>query len=430
MKLFLIIISIVFCQTWEPFHLFDQKLNKNKIINYSEIDSINNYNSAQLRQNLSHKVIGYLPYWMYETYNEIDYSLLTEINYFSAELNEYGNIVNDHNWDNINFINYAQQRGVKVKLCATLFDPYKLEILLSSSLNRTNAIYNLLNKVLDQNADGIDIDFELVPSSQRDNLVIFMQELSDVFHSNISDPIITMATPAIDWSNSWDYNALAQICDGLFIMGYNYFYSGSSTAGPVSPLGGYFYDLDYTVNDYIQKTNSQLDKLILGLPYYGYDWPVSSSIIHSSTTSNGEALTYSNVESILNQSFSNWNSISNAVWFSYSNMDNWNQVWYDDSLSLSIKYSFAKQANLRGVGIWALGYDDNSAKMWGSIRDQFADSLFGDLNYDLEINILDITILILNITSNDNYIQNFDLNQDTVINIQDIILLVNLILDS
>ena len=54
MKLFLIIISIVFCQTWEPIHLFDQKLNKNKIINYSEIDSINNYNSAQLRQNLSH----------------------------------------------------------------------------------------------------------------------------------------------------------------------------------------------------------------------------------------------------------------------------------------------------------------------------------------------------------------------------------------
>ena len=118
------------------------------------------------------------------------------------------------------------------------------------------------------------------------------------------------------------------------------------------------------------------------------------------------------------------------MWFSYSNLDNWNQVWYDDSLSLSIKYSFAKQANLRGVGIWALGYDDNSAKMWGSIRDQFADSLFGDLNYDLEINILDITILILNITSNDNYIQNFDLNQDTMINIQDIILLVNLILDS
>ena len=107
------------------------------------------------------------------------------------------------------------------------------------------------------------------------------------------------------------------------------------------------------------------------------------------------------IESILNQSFSNWNTISNAVWFPYNNSENWNQVWYDDSLSLSIKYNFAKQANLAGVGIWALGYDNNSTKMWGSIRDQFADGLFGDLNYDLEINILDITLLILNITSID-----------------------------
>ena len=118
-----------------------------------------------------------------------------------------------------------------------------------------------------RNADGIDIDFELIPSSQRDNLVLFMEQLSDVFHQFIDDPIITMATPAIDWSNAWDYNALAEICDGLFIMGYNYFYSGSDTAGPVSPLGGYFYDIDFTVNDYLSKTNFQTNKLILGLPY-------------------------------------------------------------------------------------------------------------------------------------------------------------------
>ena len=58
----------------------------------------------------------------------------------------------------------------------------------------------------------------------------------------MKDPIITMATPAIDWSNAWDYESLAEITDGLFIMGYNYFYSGSSNAGPVAPLGGYFYD--------------------------------------------------------------------------------------------------------------------------------------------------------------------------------------------
>ena len=63
--------------------------------------------------------------------------------------------------------------------------------------------------------EGINIDFELLPLSQRDNLVLFMEELSDVFHNTFDDPIITMATPAIDWSDAWDYNILAQITDGL-----------------------------------------------------------------------------------------------------------------------------------------------------------------------------------------------------------------------
>ena len=63
-----------------------------------------------------------------------------------------------------------------------------------------------------------------------------------------------MATPAIDWSNSWDYNMLAQITDGLFIMGYNYQWSGSSTSGPTSPLTGSGYTLTWTVNDYLNKT--------------------------------------------------------------------------------------------------------------------------------------------------------------------------------
>ena len=429
MKLFLLLFSTILSQQWQPFHLEEILNHQNTNIDYHQIDITVNELTYSNRNNLSHKVIGYLPYWEYESYPQIDYSLLTEINYFSAELNEYGSIINDHNWDNIGFINHAQSQGVKVKLCATLFNSNSLETLLSNSLNRTNAINNLLNKVLSRNADGVDIDFELVPSTQRENLVLFMQELSDTFHENMDDPIITMATPAIDWSDAWDYNALAQICDGLFIMGYNYFYSGSETAGPVSPLGGYFYDLDYTIQDYSDKVNNQLDKLILGLPYYGYDWPVTSSIMNASTTETGTARTYSSCQIFSNNYNSNWNTLSNSLWIPY-NDNNWQQIWYDDSLSLSIKYEYAKNMDLGGVGIWALGYDNNSLEMWGSIYDQFTTNMNGDLNDDLILNIFDIIIMISIITENSEYDQYADLNNDLIINIQDIIILVNLILDS
>jgi len=49
---------------------------------------------------------------------------------------------------------------------------------------------------------------------------------------------VTLATPAVDWSSAWDFNALATESDGLFIMGYDYYWKGSSTTGPVSPLKG------------------------------------------------------------------------------------------------------------------------------------------------------------------------------------------------
>ena len=429
MKLFLILFTIIYSQDWRPFHLEELTNHQNIYINYHQIDILVNDSPNLHRNTLSHKVIGYLPYWEYNSYPQLDYSLLTEINYFSAELNEYGNIINDHNWENIGFIDYAQSQGVKVKLCATLFNSNSLETLLSSSLNRTNAINNLLNKVLSRNADGVDIDFEMLPSNQRENLVLFMQQLSDTFHANMDDPIITMATPAIDWSNAWDYNALAQICDALFVMGYNYFYSGSQTAGPVSPLGGYFYDLDYTVQDYIDKVGNQLDKVILGLPYYGYDWPVTSSLMNATTSAAGIARTYSSCQAFLNNYNSNWNTLSNSNWIPY-NDSNWQQIWYDDSLSLSIKYDYAKNMNLGGVGIWALGYDNNSPQMWGSLYDQFSLNINGDLNNDLILNIFDIIIMVSIITENAEYNPYADLNNDLTINIQDIIILVNLILDS
>ena len=64
--------------------------------------TVNNRNSG-----LSHEVIGYLPYWEYEKYTDIDYELITQINYFSIELDQYGNIENDHNWPNLYLVEYA-----------------------------------------------------------------------------------------------------------------------------------------------------------------------------------------------------------------------------------------------------------------------------------------------------------------------------------
>ena len=424
-------ISLVSAQYWKPYHKEESEKYQNINIDFEAIDR-----QAQLqpiesinRDMLTHEIIGYLPYWEYANYINLDYELLTQINYFSAELDPYGNIINNHNWNNLYLVAYAHDRNVKVKLCATLFGQNELTILLSDSLNRQNAINNLLELVINKNADGIDIDFELLPTSQRDNLVLFMQDLSTAFHNEMDNPIITMATPAIDWNNAWDYDSLAQISDGLFIMGYNYFYSGSSTAGPVSPLGGYFYDLEYTVNDYIQKTDSQLDKIILGLPYYGYDWPVIDNSLNSFTTGSGLARTYSSAEPMAQNLGYIWNNESSTAWFPYQDALEWRQCWYDDSLSLSHKYQFAIDNQLAGVGIWALGYDNGYDDLWGALYDNFIYSLEGDINIDGIINVIDIILIVNMILGTEEPLDSADLNNDGEVNILDIIEIIFIILN-
>ena len=421
-----------FCQNWNSFHSQELDRFQNIQVNYKDVDSrakdidLNRIN----RSSLTHEVIGYLPYWEYSEYPDLDYSLLTQINFFSAELSIYGDIINDHNWENLYFIDFAQSHGVKVKLCATLFGSYELSTLLENYFYRQNAINNLLDLVLSVGADGIDIDFELLPTSQRDNLVLFMEELSFAFHSQMDDPIITMATPAIDWSNAWDYESLAEITDGLFIMGYNYFYSGSANAGPVAPLGGYFYDIEYTVNDYLNKTNNQTDKLILGLPYYGYDWDVVDSSINSETMSYGIAKTYAEARMLDEYYGSYWDQSSNSAWLTYyDDTWTWNQCWFDDHLSLSNKYAFAKELELQGIGIWALGYDDDYDDLWNLLKLHFESNVSGDINLDESTDIQDIIIVINIIIGNLDFLYQADLNNDQYIDVLDILILVNLILD-
>ena len=428
--LLILLVSDLISEEWKPIHYKELLKHKDDVINYESIDdSAKNIDlDYRTSRNLSHRVIGYLPYWQYSYYPSLDYNLLTEINYFSAELNSQGDIVNTNNWENLDLVDFAHERGVKVKLCATLFGSAELTTLLNNSINRQNAINNLLSLVLLMNADGIDIDFELLPFSQRNNLVLFMQNLSNTFHEQMDDPIITMATPAVDWSDAWNYNALAQITDGLFIMGYDYSYSGSEFAGPVSPLGGYYYDLEYTVNDYINKTNGQLDKLILGLPYYGYDWPVINSSINSSTTEIATARVYAEAIDMAYDFGYIWHNESNTPWFTYiDNSQNWRQCWFDDSNSLTTKYQFAKESGLSGIGMWALGYDGNSEDLWNVLYDNFNMNINGDVNSDGLLNILDV-VGIIDLVLNDLYIASADLNNDTIVSILDIIILVNLIL--
>ncbi len=316
------------------------------------------------------EIFGYHPYWMGTAWQNYNYNLLTTIAYFSAEATATGGLSNLHGWPVSGLINMAHSNGVDVVLVVTLFNSTHLTTLLSSATNRQNLINNLISQVQAGNADGVNVDFESMPASQKQNMVTFITDLTDAFHDSIPGSQVTLAMPAVDWSDAWDYQALAQVSDGLFIMGYDFHYSGSSTTGAVAPLIGGTYNITNTINTYLNETGGLADKLILGCPYYGYEWSSSSGSAGSSTTGTGTAKFYSAQEPLAQSYGKLWDSNSQTPWYRYQN-PSWYQGWYDDSLSLSLKYDLAIQNNLKGIGMWALGYDGSNSELWEALAEKF-----------------------------------------------------------
>ncbi|MFA6296544.1 MAG: glycosyl hydrolase family 18 protein [Patescibacteria group bacterium] len=352
-------------------HQTELEKYKDYRIKESNIGIVSNGN-VSLSPDVSKVVYGFFPYWMGDTYANFQWNLITHLAYFSIEVNSDGSLGDKHGWPNNTLLNLAHQNGVKVVLTAQNFSSSDLSTLLSNATYRNNLINNLLNEVKSTSADGINIDFENVDSAMKTNLTTFITDLNNTFKISNSSYHIAIDVPAVDWSDAFDENALALNSDGLMIMAYDYHWQSGSTAGPIAPYDDSStwgnYNVVSTLETYLSLTNNNRQKLILGVPYYGYDWEVSADTVPANTIGTGEAKTYAeNRLAILNYSRI-WDNDSKTPYYKYGSF---RQTWYEDEESLQYKYDLVNDNALLGIGIWALGYDNGYADLWNKISENF-----------------------------------------------------------
>ena len=330
------------------------------------------------QKSLSHYVFGYLPYWVYNDpplYFQFD--LLTHIALFDFEVNPAtGAIGNPSNWPWTLLINTAHTNGVKVIMCVVEFDNDDIHTIITNPTVKNNFFEKVKGKIETYNLDGINIDFEGLHSLDRSNNINpFMAELTDYVHTNIgSDKEVSFAGPAVNWS-SWNLPGLAASCDYIFIMGYSFWGSWSTTAGPSAPLVGGSINITKTLTDvnsgYGTVVNNNPEKLILGVPYYGNKWRTANQSEGSDALEYIGSKTYANAKQELGSRDLLWSTNYKTSWFTFEENSNYYQTWFDNDSSLGLKYDLAKSKNLKGVGMWALGYDDYHSELWDLLRDRF-----------------------------------------------------------
>lgn len=337
---------------------------------------------AASRSALRKTVFGFMPYWKVADLTRVKWDLLSHVAYFSVDLGADGSVTNQtgsYAWPSGAYVaalrDAARAAGVKVVLTATNMTGSSIASLLGSAAARQAAISNLVALV--QGAgDGVSVDMEGVPASQRENLVTFVKDLAQAMHAAVPGSHVSICTPAVDWSAVFDYEALASACDGLFVMAYDYHWRSGSEAGPCSPLQGGTpwskYAVTWTVDDYLAKVSAgNRGKLILGLPHYGYVWPTASTSVPSATTAAGSSMTYDVAVANAAQHGRLWDATSRTPYFVHTT-GGAHQGWYDDAESLGQKCDLVLSRDLGGTGIWALNYATSDDLVWEAVRTRFA----------------------------------------------------------
>lgn len=341
------------------------------------------------------EVMGFLPYWVVPRIDQIDTKSITSVSFFGLEVDGKGEIIRYDTggrpmeaWTYLqkdkkleSFFKKARNQKIKVYLTLKNFNQDNIVTLTTSEKARERFINSAIYLMGSKGFDGINIDFEYIgtPDKQvRDGFSALIIDLYKIMREQYPGTDLTVDTfvDAASATRIHDIPVLAQNSDGLVIMGYDFHTPNSSVPGPVAPMEGGGLSIKGLMASYLDKAPA--DKLILGVPYYGYDWPVKQTgnkFEVSGVKQEVNAIPYAEIAEATKRTKILWDENAQVPWYSYlDSVTKQNRVVYFENVrSLSAKYDFVKQNKLQGVAIWALGFDGKKTELAQTLIDKFSE---------------------------------------------------------
>ncbi len=351
-----------------------------------------------------YEVFGFAPYWTINSLDNVDYNTLTTMAYFGVPMNADGTLDKTHPGYTTIFspkakeaFKIAKSHGTRVVLTMTQMDNDDIKSLLDNPVAQVRSIRNTVKLARENDFGGINIDVEYVgnPGAEyREKFTKYVEKFTSAVHKNIPGSQVTVSVyaAAVKDPKLYDIGALSGRSDKIFMMAYDFATKSSTAAVPTSPLygykeGKYWYDVSTAVKDFLKVMPAE--KLVLGLPWYGYNYPVQEVAVKAEKYdgyyynyySRGRRYTayYSypsktqtmSLATSINPEQTGWDDTGKVGWRAYKEDGIWRMIFLEDSRSLKLKYEFAKENGLAGVGIWALGFDSGSSEMWDLLSAEF-----------------------------------------------------------
>jgi spore germination protein YaaH len=345
-----------------------------------------------LPNGLRKEVLGFLPYWMLDadSLQWMQYQLVTTIAYFGVAAYSDGTLattsVGWSGWNSSSMtgvINSAHARGVRVVLTVTMmaWDGGAAQAaLLGNATARANLVNAIVAAVASRAADGVNLDFEPVSTTLRDQYTSFVRQLKAGLAAAGVGSYLTVCTMggAAVWASGYDLAGLtaAGAAEAVFVMGYDFSWSGSSRAGGVAPMeSAYVLDVQDSIDSYLSIIPGS--KIIFGVPYYGRTWLTTSDALNATTvpgaSGSSKAYYYTGSRDLAATYGRRWDDVGKVPWFAYydSAKGSWVEGYYDDAASLGEKYDMINARGLAGTGMWTLLMDQGDNALWNLLAAKF-----------------------------------------------------------
>ena len=334
---------------------------------------------AKVNPAKNREVIGFLPSWTVAQNTKIDIKPFTQIIYFGLGVKEDGQIVQFdeeknptlewHYFTSENFSclkKEAKETEVKVLVSFKMFNNESIDNLISNANSTNYFIKNVIALLKKYDLDGVNLDIEYFTDSDFPTsrfLNSFLNTVSKEIKKNNPKAIVSLDVnaTAILSDKAYDMVKIGEVADEVILMAYDYHTQSSQRAGPVAPINAPINE--HSITESISSITGRvpLEKVILGVPLYGYEWQTLNKNNRSTVVAGSGALaTYKRVQELLENRGDiekHWDEDAQSPWLVYVQSGAIKQIYYEDERSIKVKADFVKTKDLGGVALWALGYE-------------------------------------------------------------------------
>jgi len=246
---------------------------------------------------------------------------------------------------------------------------------------RARHVATIVQWARDGDWDGVDIDYEQFAFADgRDtwadtspDWIVFVTELANALRAE--GRTLTVTVPPVyapgrsDEAGYWvyDHAALAEVADRVRIMAYDY---STATPGPIAPLGW----VQQVVEGAVEVTGRP-DKVVLGIPVYGYNWPTGANGTCPPTAQGRVGVTARSIDDLIERrglqpvfdtTTGEWAAVYDVeVDDGTTRCVQARRVHWVDGEGAAERARLAQQAGLGGVSLWAMGYEDDG--VWAAL---------------------------------------------------------------